>query len=402
MKKLVLAHVKWFCILIASGVLLLYLVSFIPQDLLYDNLHDGRDDYYAQMFPLFVLDKQDDYATYIDVNMDHIMMEISYMLGAKGNNVLNPLVFSYELERNVRYGRYYHGYAVIMRLLMVFMNQAGIKLCLGIAAVLLLLALFCSYIYKKQYVLAVVLLIGAYVTHFDIVCKCTEYVFCAILGLILSIYVCYAKSFLGMKRYLFYFMAGIAVAYFDFLTFETFTLALPLITDIVVHDDFDFKGYVISCIEWGMGYGLAFALKMILLFFNTSEEDMHYSMMKLGDKFSVGGFSLWEGVLSNVELVRFFNSMWLWVCLWIVCLIVIYVVGIDRKANVYIFLTGFVPFARLVCLNGHAIAHCVFTYHALMISVMTVLFVLLSPVQYFVIDRHSHGGLRNGKCKAKI
>lgn len=387
MGKVVFSYVKVFGIAIAIGIALLYLVSFIPQSLVEGNIKHGREDYYRKDFPLFKLTVQDDYSTYIDNGMDELMVDAAHKIGEPGINVLNPSLYGDITNRRITYGRYWHGYTVIIRPLFIFMDKAHVMSFLGIVLWVLFFILMGVLIYNKQYLLVLGIGFGAYMAHFEIICKGLEYMFCGLIMLGFSIYVCLKREMSFHFRCLLYFIIGICVAYFDFLTFETMSLTLPLIVDLSVHKDFKFKDLFFSCMTWGLGYAFTFITKFALVYFVGDEGDFNYMMYKAFDKVDMEGFSIKEALVANFDMLRFSSETSVWIIFLIVCAIVAYIMGTYYKQNLYLLFIACIPVLRFVVLSGQSGSHCMFTYHALWALVTALCMLLLSPLKCFVFDK---------------
>lgn len=383
-KEIILGHLKIFVMTMFMGVALLYLVSLIPQASLEKNALDGRSNFYNKTYPLFRLTETDNYSTYIDNAMDEIMIDISYKLGDKDSDFLNPLAFSNMPQKDIRYGRYWHGYAVILRPMLLFMNKRSIMSTMAVIVGILFIILTVCLIKKRRYMTALALIAASYITYFGIILKCLEYMPCAIVTLGFSIYICLKDKISNKERCLIYFTAGIYVAYFDFLTFETLSLTLPLIIDLSVHKEFSFKEVFTACIEWILGYVSTFLFKFALLALFVGEKGTMAAKNKVLEKISISGVTVKESLISNFDMLRFSDAKALWVLLLILCVLVIYIMGNNQINNYYFVFIGLIPIIRMIVLKGHSTTHCMFTYHALYSTVMIVILLILSPIEYFI------------------
>ncbi|MBO4847199.1 MAG: hypothetical protein J5525_13015 [Lachnospiraceae bacterium] len=379
MKETTLTYLKTYIIAIAAFLLALFLVSCIPQSILKNNAYSGRENAIQGKYPLYRLTETNNFSTFIDVAADEVMIDLSYELGLPESSVINPVVFVEHANSVVHYGRYWHGYAAVIRPLLVITDQKGITTIMAIIVIALLTLLSVSLIIRKHYILALIIPLMAYMTYFNIVIKCLEYMFCMAIALGFSVYICLKKEI--KNRYLMYFIIGMCVAYFDFLTFETLTLTLPLIIDISVHEDINIRSFLLTCINWGSGYILSMGTNYLLLI--CSGNDMTISNQKLIEKIS-SEYSPIEAIGMNLMSVRLMDSLGMWIAILLFSLFIIYIMGSYCRTNYYFFIITMIPIIRYAVLSGHSGGHFAFTYHALMGTLIAFGIIITSPIKFFV------------------
>lgn len=381
MKNTIKRYLCTYLIVIASFITGLLLVSAIPQSWIKANAYSGRENAVKGIYPLFRLAENNNYSTFTDTAADELMMDLSYDLGFSQSSIINPSAFLEHANSEIKYGRYWHGYAIYIRFMLLFLNQKEITILLSITTTVCLISLLCALLYKKQYILALSLAFAAYLTYFEIVIKCMEFMFCMIISLVFAFYLCMREDI--KYRYLTYFIVGMLVAYFDFLTFETLALTLPLIVDLTIHEEHrTFKGTMLASINWVAGYILTFITKFVLL--AVTHADMSITKTKFAEKI-VNGYPILEVISVNLNSVRLFN-LTVWLILLSLTIFITYVMGNHCKENYYYLLIGFIPIVRYIVLSGHSGSHFAFTYHALLSSVMCISAILFSPAKFFIFD----------------
>lgn len=374
-------------ITVLIAVLMIFVVSLIPQGLIKENAHDGRERFISGDAPNFRLLDGKDYSTYIDARTDDLMMDLTYNLGEKDSNILNPLVYKNHQLDSFTYGRYWHGYSVLIRPLLLFTNQDGITTILGGITVLGLLLLLCCLLYHKHYAMALAVAAASYIAYFDVTVQCLEYIPCMMLSVYGSLYVIFRsvyKKFTGAHRYLFYFVMGLMVVYFDFLTFETLSLTLPLLIDICMNAEIKLKNTIISCCNWVAGYVLMFIAKFVLYLLaggNFMALCNRIIMRTAGGSGST--YTIKESLSSNLSFLRFENATTVFIGLLITALLTTFIMGKEYSRNYHWMLIVFIPLVRYCALCGHSVNHGMFTYHALMGSMVAIIMIIVSPILYF-------------------
>ena len=373
-------------IAMVMAVLLLFLVSLIPQGLLKDNVYKGRENTLNGDLTVFRLTEDDNYSTFIDNAIDEVMIQLSYDLGSeKYSDILNPAVYADRYEGELRYGRYWHGYIVIIRPLLMFFGIESIRTLFMIVNIVMFTALIAALIYKKRYMLSAFMVLSFYIAYFNAVLKCLEYSFCIFISLLFSLIFVMSDKIRDKYRYIAFFITGIATAYFDFLTFETLTLTLPLIVFVCVNENTRLRDILIMCCNWVIGYVFIFAFKLGLLVIHTGGTEAFAG--KLGEKFDVEAYTVMDALKLNISALRFSDLVPLWIIIVILDVLIIYVLGIEYKINYYMLLIALIPIVRYCCLTGHSCSHYVFTYHALASSVLAMFLILSSPISFVVSRR---------------
>ena len=203
---------------------------------------------------------------YVDYYTDRIMITSAVV----DNAALTPLQAAMHVND---YARYWHGYLVFIRPLLLLLDYNG--LVLFNAIVFLLVLAFCMYrMAKRLGVLPALLLLAVLVvTRIVSLVMCMSFSVSFVIAMLLMIAVSYYAA--RPKEYLLlplFFTAGIAIGYFEQLMTPLVALGLPLLLLIAIHlkEDADYSlrksipNLILLTVVWGLGYGLFWAAKWVI------------------------------------------------------------------------------------------------------------------------------------------
>lgn len=203
---------------------------------------------------------------YVDFYTDRIMITSAVV----DNASLTPLQAAMHVND---YARYWHGYLVLIRPLLLVLDYNGLVLINAI--VFLLLLAFCMVrIAKRCGVLpALLLLIVLIVTRIVSLILCMSFSVSFDIAMLLMIAVSYYA--VRPKEHLLlplFFASGIAIGYFEQLMTPLVALGLPLLLYVLIHlkEDADFSlrksipKMIQFSIVWGIGYGVFWAAKWVI------------------------------------------------------------------------------------------------------------------------------------------
>lgn len=304
-----------------------------------------------------------------------------------------------DLYEAFEYQRYWHGYLVFLRPLLVFFNYEQIIILLQIIFIGLLIT--CSIlIYRKIGIFQAIALIVAY-TSLDLffVTKSINEILCFDLALIFSIFLILKKDKYNIPLYFFVF--GSITNFLDFFTNPIVTYGIPVIIYfmIVLKDEtISFKDmffmYLKTSIAWFLGYLLTWISKWLItdivldrgVIKNAIDQVIFRSSMAPNAKsIDFGSF------FTNLK-IYFSEYTIAFICIICVAIILFSLKNIrnislkDYKNNSINILTYFIsfviPFVWYLVLSQHSYAHMFFTYRNLVIAVLALemlVFELVKP-----------------------
>lgn len=178
--------------------------------------------------------------------------------------------YSNDVYESFEYARYWHGYLVFLRPLLVLFNyqQIGILLTIGIIAI----AFYLLYLLYKRFNIFVALsfLVGILMVDIFLVASCINIILCFYIAFIFSIYILRKKNLELKKMPLLFFIIGIITNFLDFLTTPIVTLGVPAIVCFLIMREKNTKlkdmHTIIfsSIITWTAGYGITWVSKWII------------------------------------------------------------------------------------------------------------------------------------------
>lgn len=285
--------------------------------------------------------------------------------------------------REVTYARYWHGYLIILKPLLLFFTPADIRL-LNMTVQLLLGVLALMLAYKRSG-LCLTLPLGAAMLCLNPISTalCLQYTDVYILTMIFEIILLSFRTDKKACGYLLYLWLGISIAFFDFLTYPLVSLGFLLITEIMLCDEplpAKSKRMLLNSSAWFLGYGGMWAGKWVLATLFTEQNVIQNALGSIQERTSSSvdsvGFSLFQVFKRNIQVYVNPSVEFLLVLLFIglICLLFIQ----KRKpclraaALVPLLLCSMYPVVWTCLLANHSMIHPHMTYRNFTVSVMAI------------------------------
>ncbi|MCD7724107.1 MAG: hypothetical protein LUI12_00900 [Clostridiales bacterium] len=349
--------------------------------------------------------------TMLDNYTDGLMLNVTYtttddglrdILLATKTEVLrdghdiNPMESLYEViamaNNNYQitsYGRYWHGYQIILRPLLCLFDYGDIRQ-INMIFQLALVFVFIYILAKSEDKRLLIPFWAMYIFLSPVTLFTSlQYSPCFYMTMFALIAIFTAGKRIGdRKRNYIFLLTGILTAYFDFLTYPFITLAVPLIGYLASSREClssvkkGFKDVCFYTVSWGVGYVGMWASKWVIASVFTEENVIAQAVDQL--KFRSGHFS---GKQSLLETIRYnwdvCNKEVLWLVL--ICLAAYFLYGIMkniRKKNKefllggggtwMILLVSAYPYLWYYVTMEHSSNHSYFTWRELAITVFGV------------------------------
>ena len=311
-----------------------------------------------------------------------------------------------------RYARYWHGYAVFLRPMLVFLSIANIRY-LNMAALIVLLCLsFHKIAQRVNAAAAVPFTLGLVASFCWLAPFNMQYFTVTILTLIFSLAVLLAHQYKRLRSaYVLFLCFGSLTGFFDFLTFPILTLGYPLILLLLLRkQDLDTRTFVSEtlfmlacCASWCAGYGLTVLAKgvlgTLLTGMNVLREILDNTLYRINGALPEGystDVSAWMAIRYNAG--AFFNLRN--VCLLTGCILCIGIAVYRRRntikgwtASLPLLGVALFPYVWYAVLENHSIVHCYFTFKAQAVTFFSVCAYLISLADF------SGKALRFRACK---
>lgn len=282
------------------------------------------------------------------------------------------------------YGRYWHGYQVVLRPLLVFLDYQQIRTLnyvLLFSLMLVLAAMLYSYAGSA---VALLFLLSLLAVSFPIVPLAIQFSTCFYIAFVSSIVVLRFPSVVSdrCKLAVLFFVTGALTSYFDFLTTPQITLGLPLICSFIsgrVRGS-RLRHVVGMCSVWLLGYSLLWTSKWGMAYLLTDsgpdvlETAIGSFILRTSDSVYFGGEQMRISQFAGIVLSRLGVAG---LCLaglvaaGVLALVAAYIYRYRRNLREYDYLlciSAIVPVWYLL-LRNHSLQHFFFTWRAIFVTV---------------------------------
>lgn len=265
-----------------AGLLLLFLVELLPDGIIEKHVNDSAPVFQQEgVYPVV----SENYNSQLDNYTDSEMLMISSTHG--DFSAFEDALFCYmptgssvgtmamraegTLDTElIPYGRYWNGYQVIYRVLLLFMNYSGMRV-LNLLLLVAGIALVCYQLWKRNatnailpYLITILLMIPWVMKDCITFCLCFY-----VAQIAIQIYLAKYEWFEENNRFIYLCLfTGILTSYFDLLTYPLYTLAMLLCIRFMVKRNTVGKEFIESighCIAWCFGYGAFWLMKWVLV-----------------------------------------------------------------------------------------------------------------------------------------
>ena len=403
------------CGSIALGYLLLVLVYCIPTKKMEINLKESaaifvEEGTYPQKINSYIDSRLDNWTDSLmlltAVREDSEPAYISAALNSRNlisdKNPCESLIQIYAEKntdnlKSVKYGRYWHGYLVFLKPLLLFFDYGEIRY-INMFVQMLLFAFAAVLLSKKErglYILPLALswlflnpLSTMLSIQFSIV---TSIVFSQIIVMLIFEDKYYKKPFLVVMNF---FVLGCIVNYFDLLTYPLVALGIPLAYWFNACE-LKKRSNIISvfgniakyCVAWVCGYGGMWIGKWVLGSIVTGENILSDAMNQVAVRTDN---TVAQEEFSFTELMGrlFYASNKLVICFAIFAIVLLVIYGMFKK-KIKISLNSFVvcsiigamPFVWYAVLGNHSWIHFWFAYRELAIFINALLMLAVGLIQ---------------------
>lgn len=329
---------KSLLLILLSAVLgtgLLILSEFLPAEPMDRNLARSADIFQATgKFPnlhTWCSSKLDNYSDAIMLLMagnvsaehpvDHAMLSWHGIMKEYYDPVqlfVKHYIGGEEYEDYEPYSRYWHGYGVLYRLLLLFADYHRIRqLNAVLQSGLLLLLFFLMYRSgERSRGMILPLLISYGMLAPAVMWMNLEYSLGLYISLfsVLALLLLYRRGSLRKKEYLVFLFSGICTAYWDVLTYPMAALGLSLVAAFCLEPEQKPAGTVVRMVRlgffWGLGYGVMWVLKWgigtLLTGYNVFEDGISTFLMRTGSEAYGEAVTAWDALRDN--LLYFFRT----------------------------------------------------------------------------------------------
>ena len=328
--------------------------------------------------------------------LEHVDQQ--YNLGASKNYVdekenvfqtaeLYGLMHGENITDSYEYARYWHGYLVILRPLLVLTTYQGIRivlLCLMIALVGWMMYLLTK---KLNIKIAIIFLLGIVSANIFVTTQSFNEIVVFFIAVISSIYLLLKKDVeknIGIN----FFVIGSITVFMDLLTAPLVTLGMPLAIYFLLSESKkksvkeNVLAFIKLCTCWTIGYGITWVTKWLITSIICNRQIIQNAITQAKFRTKNSEISYANVVKRNLTFLSCFvisTSMVIIAVYTIIKLIINRNKKINIKENVktvlpYLFI-GMLPFAWYFVLKQHSMMHPFLTYRILCITVICILII---------------------------
>ncbi len=360
---------------------------------------------------------QDIEETMLDIYTDGLIINVSYTETKDGvRDILlgthvevdgkNPMESLYEVavlandNYTVKnYGRYWHGYQVLMRPLLCFFNYSDVRQINMILQLTLVFGFVGVLAGMKENVLIVPFL-GMYVFLSPVsLCSSLQYSPCFYI-MMLALYALLTgrEKLTDTKRNYLFLLTGVMTAYFDFLTYPFITLGVPLIFYLVLDGNClpekqrsSWKNLFLHTLSWGIGYAGMWSSKWVIASVFTGESIIYdaFSQIAYRSGYFTEKHSYYDTLKLNLGVCNTRVILPAVICV-TVCIVAFRIVKQVRiqwslfPAVGTIIFVSLYPFFWYLFTKDHSCCHSYFTWRELGISVFGIMTAGVIGIRGFV------------------
>ncbi len=290
---------------------------------------------------------------------------------------MRDFLIAYALHQNppcyrVTYARYWHGYQLWLKPLLYFTDYHGIRIFVGTVQIILTALLLLTAWKKDRKILLLLLPIcGALLLPAMV---CMEY---------MSLYsIIIISAVVMLKRqqcgWYFFLVVGVAVAYFDYLTYPIVSLGILLLLHGIIQK-YHFPEMILFSSAWGIGYAGMWACKWILATAFTDENVFLDAWLNFAhrsaDNAYLQNFNLWDIILKNVRYFISSPAIWLFLICFVICIVMLFQQKkYPQKEKIFACLfVGVLPFLWYAVLKNHSWVHAFMTNKDLSLTITAFL-----------------------------
>lgn len=411
MKKAIIKNLIILLLMPIAGLILLLLVHLLPTSKIMANVNSSAESIKAECEDELIID--DYHATLIGNFTDCLMLQFSVYDGQ--HSAFNQALNLYRNEvgneeewcpglsltdylngaptnLEVSYPRYWHGYLVILKPLLLFTSLNSVRLLNAGLQMILLAASLILFSKKGHSKLAFSFAASLPFMFFFSSFASLSLSICMYIMLIEMLLIALFDEKLSKNEgYMtFFLLAGCSTAYFDFLTYPLVTLAFPLIAVLALKEEKTKKNYLSILkysLTWGIGYVFMWASKWIIaLIFtgkNTVSDAVNTISARTSSATDTDRIAGYLKVLKN-NISPFANRAFALLTLLIIAIVIVLIIKNGLKKHfggfaqrIPVLLIGLVPFVWWFVAANHSYEHAAFTCRNFAIFVFAIVFAFI-------------------------
>lgn len=396
------------CILI--GFSSMVAVSTIPTDKLRQNVAESLTTFEREGVYFTI---QETYNSRLDNFTDSLMMGIAVFSGENGavDDAMNNYVIANKDADNIQalrsyinneptgfysYGRYWHGYLVILKPLLLIFSYPEIRSLNSFFQLVLMLMLMLGLHKRNMTRFCIPLMVSWYIMCPPAIMLSIQFSTVFYITFIASLLIVYFHEYIEKFGYIpFFLLLGAVTSFFDLLTYPVLSVIVPLTFLFILRKNeevtfLSLTGDIVAHgASWGIGYGAMWASKWLIATVVTETNFITESMNQV--QWRTGNISLegetlviTDGLERCIELLQLpQNKFVLSGCLFLLLFILVK----NRRSSCYSVLRMYpfvflaiVPVIWLIVTCNHSFIHFWFTYRNLAATIFALFAGLLVQI----------------------
>lgn len=416
MKKTIIKNVIILILLPVVGLILMLAVHLLPTDRMKQNVYSSRDQIISEFTDELIID---DYKATLTGNFtDSLMLE--FAVYDSPHSVIEQVMNMYrsescpdeegwwpgqslidylgnvEQQREIEYSRYWHGYLVFLKPLLMYTSVNTLRLFNSALQLILLAFLLILYTKKGQTKLAISFAVSMpFMFFFSSFASFSLSICMYILLIGLTVQIFFDERLSKNGNYITYFIIlGAVTAYFDFLTYPLVTLAYPICVCLCLHEgkfSKQIKDMAVYAGTWALGYVYMWASKWVFAFVLTGNDTVENALLTV--KTRTGSADGGNRILGYVQVLKnnlshYINRAFLPIVL--ICFLAIAVMAFKYGIGKYIknlknafglFVIALSPFAWWFVTSNHSVQHGVFTCRIFAVTVFAIMTAFIGALE---------------------
>ena len=407
-------NLKWMLRYLIGGILmgtiLLTVVYMLPTAYMTKNIEKSRQIYqvegaYYQWAPGISNSQLDNWTdsimigTAINKNEDSLVKRVMLNPDASLKNAKTPVdsilavIDKYPANKMIKnyYGRYWHGYLIVIKPLLLFFTVGDLRILNMVFQVILAAIIFLKLnqrfnsLYAFSF-LGTILFLNPIVLALSFQFSTIYYIL--LFGMLVSL-MFEKKLYVNNGWYKLFFIMGIAIAYFDLLTYPIVPLGICLILKLILNDNKhemlqkNVREIITCSVIWGIGYlgmwGSKWILATILTENNILRNAVAEILVRTGSVTTESiqiNYGILNGIIWNLKALK--TRPMLFVCILLFGFFIYLKKGQKMKLKgkyytlIAIWMVSLIPFGWYLMANNHSGIHYWFTYRNLAITVFGI------------------------------
>ena len=295
----------------------------------------------------------------------------------------------------VSYPRYWHGYMVVLKPLLIFLNLGQIR-DVNMFVVLSFMVITCILLHRQKKVRYIIpyLLTCCFINPFTVsnsLQNSTVFHVTSIAVIVMLIF--YEKKKFSDQLWMYFMIVGMMTSYVDFLTYPVVSMALPLMFYLIVCKESSLKRNLISVVTysatWGVGYVGMWASKWILssvlMGKNYITEAVESIMIRSGNVVGEKNITLLDVFIKLSRYLAKSSFMYLAMIFIFACAILLVITrrkwNKTSKSLMFLIISVY-PYIWFTLTKNHSYIHTIFTYRDMSILLMGISCALLPMINW--------------------